>query len=252
MASGYLGSTTAKAVDVGCGTGVATLQLATLLKSATVYGVDISSVPDSTKQISPKNIEWVRGNILDTGTRASGSPASTIFAKGNLDYFFGRMLFLGINDWSSYFSVANRSLKQGGIIEHQDLDWAFYSVDTDRRVSDAWGWHKRLMAAVDKSGLSSLSGSNAVPLMEQMGFGVLDVEVFRFSFTASKIPGSQAMGHYVQNKLLPNYPELLRKLYEAVGVSGDELDDLTQACMRDLSETDGIYQKYTVTIGIKK
>lgn len=49
--------------------------------------------------------------------------------------------------------------------------------------------------------------------MEKAGLWILDAEVFHFSLTPMELTsGGKSMGHYVQTKLLPNYPELLRKL----------------------------------------
>jgi 16S rRNA A1518/A1519 N6-dimethyltransferase RsmA/KsgA/DIM1 with predicted DNA glycosylase/AP lyase activity len=54
-----------KLVDVGCGTAVATIQLANMFPAATVYGIDLSPVPVAVKQVAPKNVHFVQGNILE-------------------------------------------------------------------------------------------------------------------------------------------------------------------------------------------
>lgn len=254
LAAKRLNPLSAKAVDVGCGTGVATLQLAKVIPSATVNGLDISPVPDQARQMTPSNVRWVQGNILDTtfDVGDAGGATNEVFAPESVDYVFGRMLFLGISDWDKYFSVSARSLKAGGIIEHQDLDWAFYRVGTDERLSDGWEWHKRLMEGVDNGKLSRRSGSVAAECMEKAGLKVISRDTFEFSFVPSaKTPNSQAMGRYVQEKLMPNYPELLRKIMGGLGVAGDELDRMTKDCLRDLASEEGIHQKYTVTIAVK-
>jgi len=97
-----------KVIDVGCGTDVATLQLAVMFSSVKVYGLDISKVPDSAQQMTPKNIIWAVENVLDLDHEKpdkdrdddqSGSGISRrIFTSGELDYIFGRMLFLEINN----------------------------------------------------------------------------------------------------------------------------------------------------------
>ena len=251
-----------KVVDVGCGTGVATVQLATMFPSAKVYGLDISNVPESAQQMAPKNVTWAIGNVLDIDpgepgndrdTEQSGSAISRdIFAPAGLDYIFGRMLFLGISDWTRYFSTTTRSLKSGGIIEHQDLDWKFYRVNTSECLSDEWEWHRHVVSAARKAGLSINAGSDAALLMKEAGLEVISVQNFEFSFVpSSKTPNSQSMGEYVQAKLIPQYPELLSKMLGAEGISGDELKRLTENALRDLASEEGVHQKYTVTIGRK-
>lgn len=50
---------------MGCGTGVATVQIATLLPSTTIYGLDLSPVPEASKDMAPGNVVWAQGNALD-------------------------------------------------------------------------------------------------------------------------------------------------------------------------------------------
>ena len=242
-----------KAVDIGCGTGVATIQLAALLPTAKVVGIDITPVPAPALALASPNLEWETGNILDVDIeKQADSLSRAALAPNTISYFFGRMLFLGINDWPKYFQIASLALKDQGIIEHQDLDWKFYRVGTEECLSDNWKWYARLMEAVKKTGLSEFSGSNAAPLMEKAGLKVVETRKFEFSFVPSaKTPNSQAMGRYVQAKLIRNYPELIRKLLGSLNVGHDEVEELIRDALRDLSSEEGIHQKYTVTIAKK-
>ena len=243
-----------KAVDVGCGTGVATTQIANALPSAKVYGIDISPVPESVQRTAPPNTVWAMGNALDVDYDQSEGDITSheVFNPNELDYIFGRMLFLGINDWKRYFSIMYKSLKPGGIIEHQDLDWKFYRVGTSECLSDEWEWHGKIIQAAEQSGLSTRAGSEAAPLMEAAGLEVMSIQNFEFSFVpSSKTPNSEAMGRYVQAKLVPQYPELLRKMLAAQGIVGDYLERLTEDCLRDISCEEGVHQKYTVTVARK-
>lgn len=45
-----------KAVGVGCGTGIATRQLAEQFPYATVYVLNLSSVPDAARKLAPANV----------------------------------------------------------------------------------------------------------------------------------------------------------------------------------------------------
>lgn len=244
----------AKAVDIGCGTGIATIQIANLFPSAMVYGLDISAVPEEIRKLAPQNVAWVEGNILDVDHEKPRDEviSQDVFTPAELDYIFGRMLFLGVTDWSKYFSTTYHSMRSGGIIEHQDLDWKFYRVGTSECLSDEWEWHRSVISAAEKTGLSTRAGSNAAKLMEDAGFEVVRVETFEFSFVPSnKMPSSQAMGQYVLSKLLPQYPELLRKMLGPHGDNGQELERLTKQCLSDITSEEGVHQKYTVTIARK-
>lgn len=239
---------------MGCGTGVATIQIATALPSATIYGLDLTPVPESSKNLAPENIIWAQGNALDVNYHQPSNDVMSreIFTPAGLDYIFGRMLFLGINNWPRYFSIASHALKSGAMMEHQDLDWKFYRVGTSECVSDDWEWHKAIVSGAKRSGLSSTSGSDAATLMRDSGLEVISVKTFEFSFVpSSKTPNSQAMGRYVQAKLIPQYPELLRKMLGADVVTGEKLEALTKACLHDITSEEGLHQKYTITIARK-
>ncbi|KAL8992585.1 MAG: hypothetical protein Q9169_006983 [Polycauliona sp. 2 TL-2023] len=243
-----------KAVDVGCGTGVATIQLATRLPEAEVYGYDLTPVPEHIQAIAPANVGWAKGNILDIDlvSEADDVMSRKIFKAGTLDYVFGRMLFLGINDWPHYFSTMAHCLRPGGIIEHQDLDWKFYRVGTDDGLSDQWEWHQAVLAGANHVGLSARAGSDAALNMESAGLEVLSRQTYEFCFVPSaKNPSGYTMAMYVQEKLIPQYPELLRKMLGHCGIAGTELRRLTENCLRDISSGKEIYQKYTVTVAKK-
>jgi len=245
-----------KAVDVGCGTGVATIQIAKALPSTKVYGLDISPVTEVVRSMAPPNAAWAVGNVLDVDFDQLGQDndimGREIFTPDALGYIFGRMLFLGINNWQRYFSNTQVSLQPGGMIEHQDLDWKFYRVGTSECLSDGWEWHRKIVRAAEQSGLSTRAGSQAAPLMKAAGLEIVSVQTFEFSFVpSSKTPNSEAMGRYVQAKLVPQYPELLRKMLGSQGVAGEELEKLTKECLRDISSEEGVHQKYTVTIARK-
>jgi SAM-dependent methyltransferase len=243
-----------KAVDVGCGTGVATVQIAGMFPAAKVYGLDISPVPEAVQKVAPGNAAWAIGNVLnvDHNKAGDGVMSREIFTPGGLDYIFGRMLFLGINDWPRYFSIAHQSLKSGGIIEHQDLDWKFYRVGTSECLSDKWEWHRAIVSGAEKAALSTQAGSDAATIMSDAGLEIISVQTFEFSFVpSSKTPNSQAMGRYVQAKLIPQYPELLRKILGVCNITDDELARLTKDSLHDIVSEEGVHQKYTVTVARK-
>lgn len=243
-----------KAVDVGCGTGAATVQIASMFPSAKVYGLDISLVAEAVQKMAPANAAWAVGNILDVDYNQPGDDVMSreIFTPGGLDYIFGCLLALGINDWPRYFSTSCHSLRSGGIIEHHDLDWTFYRVGTSERLSDKWEWHRAALSGAKKAGLSERAGSDAPSIMKDAGLEIISVQTFEFSFVpSSKTSNSQAVGRYVQASLAPQYPELLRKMLGAQGITGEEFERLAKECLHDIASEEGMHQKYTVTVARK-
>ena len=74
--------------------------------------------------MAPPNIAWTVGNVLAVGDGVPCEDASSggILAPDSVDYVFGRVLYLGITDWTRCFSVMSRPLRPGALIEHQHLD----------------------------------------------------------------------------------------------------------------------------------
>lgn len=81
-----------KALDVGCGTGIVTHDIATRFPGAQVYGLDLSPVPHVRAKLP--NIEYVQGNITDI--------SDSRFHVGSFDLIFSRLLIAGMTDWKGY------------------------------------------------------------------------------------------------------------------------------------------------------
>ncbi len=193
--------------------------------------------------------KYSRRRAVSLSMLAHNTLIGDIMRSQSLNYIFGRVLVLGINDWARYFSTVSQGLKSEGIIEHQDLDWKFYRVGTSGCLSNNWEWHGATMMAMQKSRISAYAGSGAASHMKNAGLEVIDVQTFEFSYVPSKkAPNSQYLGRCVQAKLIPQYPEFLWKILSPLGIEGEELGRLTKDCLRDLGSEEGIHQKYTVTI----
>lgn len=243
-----------KAVDVGCGTGIATVQIVGMFLSATVYGLNILPVPAAVWKIAPANTTFVLGNVLNVDYNEPGDSVISreIFTPGGLDYIFSQMLFLGINNWLQYFSIASHALTSNGFIEHQDLDWNIYRVGISECLSDKWGWYQAVLSGAELAGSSTQAGSNAAPIMKAAGLEIVSVQTFEYSNLPScKTPNSRAVGRYVQAKLAPQYSELLCKMLESLGITDHELEVFTKDCLRDIASEEGAHHKYTVTIARK-
>lgn len=223
------------------------MQMGKVLPDAEVYGLDLSPIPAVVKQAAPANVSWMQGNILDIDFDEK------VFAPRSVDYIFGRMLFLGINDWAKYFITAARTLKSGGIIEHQDLDYPFYRTGTDTRIDTEWSWVEPAIKGFEKAGLSTTAGSGAAALMEAAGLEIVSRKTFEWSLVATdSVPNSKRMASYAQEKLVPQYPDILRKLLESQNIRGEEFEEMTRQAQRDVLSEEGIHQKYTVTVARKR
>ena len=83
-------------LDVGCGTGFVTIDLALRYPDAEVYGVDISAVPIRDHSSIPPNVHFIQGDI-----RSLVADAKPPLTLGSFDHVFSRLLIMGVDDGPS-------------------------------------------------------------------------------------------------------------------------------------------------------
>lgn len=105
-------------LDVGCGTGRTTAQLAEKYPDAQVIGIDLSPVPAIRPK--PKNVVYIQGDVREM-IKAGKEP----FVPGAFDYVFGRLLVAGMTDWKGYFEQIRTILAPGGWFEVQEPELGF-------------------------------------------------------------------------------------------------------------------------------
>ena len=111
-------------LDVGCGTGRATVQLAEKFPDAQVIGIDLSPVP--TVHPKPKNVEYIQGDVAQL-VEAGDKP----FTPGSFDYVFSRLLSFGMTDWPGYFAKISSILAPGSWFEVQEFEVGHRDGDGD-------------------------------------------------------------------------------------------------------------------------
>lgn len=109
-------------LDVGCGTGRSTVQLAQKFPDAQIIGVDLSPVP--ALHSKPDNVEYVQGDI-----RQLVKSEDKRFTNHSFDYVFSRLLSLGMTDWPGYFSDVSLLLASGGWFEVQEFEIGHHDAD---------------------------------------------------------------------------------------------------------------------------
>ena len=124
-------------VDIGCGTGVATRELAAQFADAQVYGVDLSSLPGHEQR--PSNVEFIQGDTRKL--MAEGGDAR--LAPGSVDYVFERLLVLGVTDWPGHVKMVADSVRSGGWVEFHE--WDFQVSEGGVNVTDQWPWQQEMV-----------------------------------------------------------------------------------------------------------
>ncbi|CAG8560676.1 9005_t:CDS:2 [Ambispora leptoticha] len=101
-----------KILDVGCGPGQWSLEVAQEFPEAQVYGIDINS--NFPSEIKPINCEFVLGDVENP----------LPWEDNYFDYVFMRYMFgaIKVKSWPPLLQEINRVLKPGGIIENHEVD----------------------------------------------------------------------------------------------------------------------------------
>lgn len=109
-----------KVLDVGCGSGFTTIDLAQHYPNSIVYGLDLSDVPEAAKRRAPSNIVWLKGNFLKDLSQFEDSSGNRIFEPGTFTHVFARALIYGIEDWGTLDARCYELLAPGGWLERLD------------------------------------------------------------------------------------------------------------------------------------
>ncbi|CAG8557938.1 6762_t:CDS:2 [Dentiscutata heterogama] len=102
-----LNTSGAQVLDIGCGAGSWSFDMATTYPAVEIFGVDIS--PLQPTQIKPKNFTYVKANVLE------GLP----FEDNTFDYVYQRFMLYAYtkDDWPAVMNELVRVLKPGGFLE---------------------------------------------------------------------------------------------------------------------------------------
>ncbi|KAG9320258.1 hypothetical protein KVV02_005035 [Mortierella alpina] len=141
-------------LDVGCGPGTWTMEMANEFPDATLTGIDMSAVFPTT--IIPGNCRFLQHNILNRFP----------FPDNTFDFVYQRLLIAGLtpDDWSRVLSELERVTKPGGWIELVEVDGV--GGNNGPYTAKIWSWVDRALAT---RGVNCQIGREPglVPLMEK-------------------------------------------------------------------------------------
>lgn len=101
-------------LDIGCGIGTLSAEMAKINSQATITGVDISN----------KFIEYAKAHILDTRVNFVQSSADNLpFPDNSFDFVVCRFLLEHVNDRIKTINEIKRVLKIGGVVLAIETDW---------------------------------------------------------------------------------------------------------------------------------
>lgn len=237
-------------LDIGCGTGVVTLDLARMHPEAEVMGVDFSPVPVAASS-KPANVDFIQANVLKLPPDLEHR-----FQPGSFDFIFHRLLFGGMNTWPEYMARVTRLLKPGGTVEMQDLDFEYISAEEGKEgdvISKQWKWFQAFEQAGKEMGLNLRAGRQIAGWMKEAGLVNVSREEYVVPLSpwmTKTNPQSEKFGKYwdsVEENLVRG---LLERLF-AERATKQELADLLEDASTTLKNKGNCFFVMYVTTGHK-
>lgn len=157
-----------RVLDMGCGTGIWSIEFADEWPETTVIGTDLSPIQPSWV---PPNCKFYVDDIEGEWTYP---PAE------HFDYIHGRALLGSISGWRELFSRAFNHLKPGGILEIQDTPTEAHSDDNGMRyVPHLADWIENYNDGLSKIGKPSRVVHLLKGYMEEVGFVDVHEEIYK-------------------------------------------------------------------------
>jgi precorrin-6B methylase 2 len=181
-------------VDIGCGPGSVSRELASKFPAAQVYGIDLSSMPEE-HALRPPNLEYIQGDII----KVLSKTGDVRLNQGEIDYAFHRLLVCGMADWPNYVKTVADSVCSGGWVEMQE--WDYQISENGRNVSKEWPWQEDMIRlARETKGLDLHCAQKVAGWMRDAG--LVDIKTVSYWATIgpwdlAAHPESKTMAEYL-------------------------------------------------------
>ncbi|KAK4507528.1 hypothetical protein PRZ48_001263 [Zasmidium cellare] len=232
-------------LDIGCGTGVVTLELAEKYPSAQIIAVDIILPTHPIQDL--KNVTFIQGKFADLVADGTLEP-------GSFDYIFSRLLILEITDWKKQTSLISNLLKPSGVYEVQDFSWNILSKE-DKVIFDQYPIFGLMKEHAELKGLDTFCGDHHPKHLADAGFENIQHERFPWPLQYwPERPETYMLAHmYHGGESLGFRMTVLDNLLGRSGrYSPEQMDEIKadfEKMLKDFSE--GTYQPYSATWGRK-
>ena len=154
-------------LDLGCGTGIWTIDFADSHKNCEVTGIDLSPIQPAW---TPPNCHFVIDDIEDDWA----------YPDNHFDFIHIRCLMGSIKDWPSLYRQAYQRMKPGGWIQHLDMSIMFTS-DDGSVASDhiMQRWSQTFIDCGESIGKTFIVNERSARWMREAGFEAVEEQWFK-------------------------------------------------------------------------
>lgn len=218
-------------LDVGCGTGIWTIEFSDEHPSASVIGVDLSPIQP---EAVPPNCEF----LIDDCTQ------DWIF-HNRFDFIHTRAMVAAIKDWGRLFEQAYAHLERGGYIECQELAFPVRCMDpgVTAENSPLLRWSALFFEAAEQTGLDAEGPRRLAPKLQKAGFVNVNLKTYKWPLGKwAKGAKFKLLGRYVNEDLWDALPSLSLGLFTRVlRWSREEVEVFLAECRQDSRRKDRHY-----------
>lgn len=220
-----------RVLDVGCGTGIWSVEFADEHPSACVIGTDLS--PIQPEQVPP-NCEF----LIDDCTH------EWIFHHP-FDFIHTRAMVAAIKDWDNLFEQAYTHLKPGGYIECQELVFPIKCMTPGITAENSplMRWSELFFEAAGRIGLDATGPRHLASKLQHAGFVDINLKTYKWPCGKwAKGAKFKLLGRYVLEDLWEALPSMSLGLFTRVlNWSRDEVEVFLAECRQESRRKDRHY-----------
>jgi SAM-dependent methyltransferase len=168
-----------KVIDLGCGTGIWSIDFADAHPEAEVIGIDLSPIQPAWV---PPNLKFIVDDITDRWT----------FDDDSFDFVHIRCLFGGVADWPDLYRQIYQKMRPGGWLQQLEMSIEFTSddgtVDDNHFMAE---WSRQFIDYGEKTGRTMKIADTCAGLIKEAGFE--DVEEVNFKLPVGQWPKDKKM-----------------------------------------------------------
>jgi SAM-dependent methyltransferase len=218
-------------LDVGCGTGIWSIEFADEHPSARVLGTDLSPIQPA--QVPP-NCEF----LIDDCEQ------DWIF-HNQFDYIHTRAMVAAVKNWNRFFHQAYANIKPGGYLECQEIVFPLRCMDpgVSAENSPLMRWSQLFLEAATKIGLDGTMPRKFTPKLREAGFVNIHLKTYKWPIGKwAKGAKFKLLGRFVFEDLMDWLPSSSLGLFTRVlGWTREEVEVFLAECRTEAKRKDRHY-----------